>query len=348
MKEKNIVVIKEGKNKFELLDQAVTEAGLYDLLEETFVKSGKKREEFNISIKPNFMVLIAAADYSNYTDTEMVVYLLKKFYDLGYRQLYVVESENVLGQWYSNRSVGAVAQAAGYKEEFYKVMDLTHNAVPHLFKGCLKNHFVGKIWKESDFRISFAKNKTHPAGTYTLSLKNIFGCTVSQNKYLVYHKYFEWDDCVVDMLDDFPLHFGIIDAMISADGTFGFRGNKRPKITNTILASANCVALDWVGALKMGIKPMCSRLMRKVVKKWGEPSYEVSGSMTTYKKWRRPVFFMSKFDDILEEWYSAHSFFTHCIMLPPDSEFPEYVAPFYKFIRFILRLNFPKKIRKNQ
>ncbi len=343
MNENNLVVIKTGDNKFELLDQAVTEAGLYHLLEEIFQKSGKKRDEFIITIKPNFMVLTAAADLSNYTDTEMVVYLLKKFHDLGYRKLYVAESENVLGQWYENRSVLAVAQAAGYKEEFYKIADITHNAVPHHFKGPLKNHFVGTVWKDSDFRVSFAKNKTHPAGTYTLSLKNIFGCTVSQNKYLVYHKYLEWDTCVMEMLEEFPLHFGIVDAMISADGTFGFRGNKRPKLTNTILASQNCIALDWVGALKMGIKPLCSRLMRKVVKKWGEPTYQVSGSMEQYKKWCKPVFFMSKFDDILEEWYSAHSFFTHCLMLPPDPQFPEHGAPFFKIIRFILCLRYPKK-----
>lgn len=343
MSNENLIVIKEGGNKLDILDAAVTEAGLYDLLEETFKKSGKKREEFIIAVKPNFMVLIAKADLSNYTETEMTVHLLKKFHDLGYRELYVVESENVLSQWYGNRSVEAVAEAAGYKEEFYKVVNLTRNAVPYRFKGELKDHFVGTVWKDADFRISFAKNKTHPAGTYTLAMKNLFGCMVCQNKYLDYHKHLEWDLCVVDIMDEFPLDFGIIDAYISADGPFGFRGNKRPKITRTVLAGKDLIALDWVGALKMGINPMRSRLMRKVVKKWGKPSYRVTGPEDKYKKWRKPPFFLPPFDDILEEWYAAHSFFTHCLMLPADPEFPEPHAWLYKFIRFILFLRFPKK-----
>jgi len=343
MTDKNLVVIKEGEDKFDILDEAIREAGLFELLEEQFLKSGKKREEFIIAVKPNFMVLTAAADLSNYTDTEMVVHILKKFHELGYRKLFVVESENVLGQWYRNRSVTAVAQAAGYKEEFYKVDNITRNAVTFDYHGILQKHFVGTVWKEADFRISFAKNKTHPAGVYTLTLKNIFGTTVFDNKYLDYHKHLEWDLCIVDMLDSFPVHFGIVDGYISSDGPFGFRGTKRPKLTKTIIAGKDLIAVDWVGALKMGINPMRSRLMKKVVKKWGKPTYEVSGPMDVYKKWRKPPHFLPYFDDILEEWYTAHSFFTHCIMLPPDPEFPEPHAWFYKFVRAILFLKYPEK-----
>ena len=343
MAKENLVVIKEGKNKFEILDRTVTEAGLYDCIEESFKKSGKKREEFLIAVKPNFMVLTSAADLSNYTDTEFVIHILKRFYDFGFRKLFVVESENVLSQWYENRSVSTVAKSAGYKEDFYKIDNITRNAVPHHYNGILKNHFVGTVWKSADFRISFAKNKTHPAGTYTLTLKNIFGVTVCQNKYLDYHKHLEWDLCIVNMLDEFPVDFGIVDAIISSDGPFGFRGSKKPKLTNTIIAGQDCIAVDWVGAKKMGINPMRSRLMRKVVKKWGVPLYKVSGPEGGYKRWRKPAFFLPLFDDIFEEWYTAHSFFTHCMMLPPDPEFPEPHAWFFKLVRFILRLQYQKK-----
>jgi len=284
------------------------------------------------------MVLTSAADKSNYTDTEMVEHLLKKFYNLGFRELYVVESENVLGQWYANRSVSFVARCAGYKEEFYKVVNLTRDADPHHYHGMLQDEFAGKVWKDADFRISFAKNKTHPAGVYTLTMKNIFGVTVKQNKYLDYHKYFEWDMCVIDMLDAFPLHFGIIDAVISSDGHFGFRGSKKPKVTNTVLAGRFFLAVDWVGSKKMGIDPMRSRLMKKAVRKWGKPIYEVAGSEKVYKDWRNTPRILPYIDNILEEWYGAHSFFTHCIMFPPDPEFPEHNALLHKIIRFFFRL----------
>jgi uncharacterized protein (DUF362 family) len=336
----DIVVIKEGEDKLHILDDAVKEAGLFRFLEAGLKKSGRKRDEFLIAVKPNFMVLTSAADRSNYTDTEMVIHLLKRFYDLGFRNLFVVESENVLGQWYRNRSVPFVAKVAGYREEFYRIDSITENAVPYKYDGILRDHFVGRTWKEADFRISFAKNKTHPAGTYTLTLKNIFGVTVKQNKYLDYHKHLEWDLCVVDMLDAFPVHFGIVDAFISADGPFGFRGSNRPKKTKTVLAGQNCIAVDWVGAMKMGLNPMRSRLMRKVVDRWGMPSYTTSGNAAPYEGWNNPPRFLPHFDDMLEEWYSAHSFFTHCTMLPPDDVFPEVGAPFFRFIRHVLGLKY--------
>ena len=345
MTEQSLVVVKEGDDKLGILDEAATESGLFEVLERTFRRSAKPREEFAIAVKPNFMVVTAVADPSNATDTEMVVHLLRRFHELGYRRLCVVESENVLSQWYKNRSVEFVAERAGYRQEFYTVSNLTRDAVPHHYRGILGRHFVGAAWKDADFRISFAKNKTHPAGTYTLTLKNVFGTTVFDNKYLDYHKRLEWDLCVVDMLDSFPVHFGLVDAYWSADGPFGFRGAKRPKKTKTVIAARDLVAGDWVGAQKMGLDPMRSRLMRKVVAKWGKPSPRVSGPESVYPGWRVPPAFLPYFDDILEEWYAAHSFFTHCIMLPPDPEFPEYGAGFFGLLRAVLGLRFPRRSR---
>jgi uncharacterized protein (DUF362 family) len=338
---KTRVVIKEKAEPAEMLFAACTEAGLFEGLEALWKSSGKRQDDFQIAVKPNFMVLTSASDRSNCTDTDLVVLLLWELASRGFTNLALVESENVLSQWYRNRSVQAVAQYAGYKGDFYSIVSLTHDVVPHYYNGILKYHTVGRRWKEADFRISFAKNKTHPAATYTLTMKNIFGCTPADNKYLVYHKSLEWDQCVIDMLDTFPVHFGIVDAIVSADGAFGFRGSKRPKKTDTIIAGQSCLAVDWVGALKMGCDPLRSRLMKTAVKKWGKPDYDVSGPLAPYPGWCIPPAILPWFDDKLEEWYEAHSFFTHCIMLPPDPEFPEPGAWLYSIIRAILGLRYP-------
>lgn len=52
------------------------------------------------------------------------------------------------------------------------------------------------------------------------------------------------------------MHFGFIDAFVSADQAFGFRGDKTAKETKTILGGKNIIALDWVGAMKMGLDPL--------------------------------------------------------------------------------------------
>jgi hypothetical protein len=111
-------------------------------------------------------------------------------------------------------------------------------------------------------------------------------------------------------------------------------------MTNTIIAGQDCIAVDWVGAHKMGVDVLRSRLMRKVVKKWGKPSFTVSGPMDVYKNWRNTPIYLPPFDNILEEWYSAHSFFTHCFMLPPDEYFAERNSKIHKIIRSILRLRY--------
>ena len=48
-------------------------------------------------------------------------------------------------------------------------------------------HPVSRVWREADFRISFAKNKTHSYAYYTLTLKNIYGALPLANKFKEYH-----------------------------------------------------------------------------------------------------------------------------------------------------------------
>ncbi len=332
------VVIQEGPDKRALLDAALVEAGFYERLEERLRSSGKPREDLRVAIKPNFMVLTTPDDPTVCTDVELVEHLVSRLRERGLRAIAVVESENSLGQWYGNRTVEAVARIAGYREDGYRIVNLTRNAVPYTYRGVLKQHLAGEAWMRADFRISFAKNKTHPAAVYTLTLKNVFGCTVCDNKYLEYHKALGWDNCIMDMLDAFPLQFGIVDAFVSADGSFGFRGTAEPRHTHTILAGADCIAVDWVGAQKMGLDPLQSRLMRKVVERWGRPTVSVKGPMTVYRPWNNPPVMLAPLDHMLDDWYTVHSLVSHGIMLQPAPAFPERQGRLFGAVRRFIGL----------
>ena len=85
------------------------------------------------------------------------------------------------------------------------------------------------------------------------------------NKYLEYHKKLEWDSVTAEVYREFPVHFGFIDAVISADGAFGFRGDKTPESTNTVIGGRDLIAVDWVGARKMGLDPTDSVVMARIV-----------------------------------------------------------------------------------
>lgn len=334
--DKAVVACIKGDDKLQVLDEALDASGFFEQIEAACRSAKKEPKEFKVAIKPNFMVFLTKEDPSCHTDPDLVHHLIGRLHHRSYTDICVVESRCVLSKWYDNREVATVAAAAGYTGEGYEIADLSTEAVKHTFSGVLGDHFVGRTWKEADYRISFAKNKTHPAARCTLSLKNIFGCTTEENKYYIYHKFKEWDLTTMDMLDSFPVHFGLIDAFISADGAFGFRGDKTPVPTHRILASKDLVALDWLGATMMGLDPMSSALIHKAVGKWGHPSFTIEGDTHPYENWKNTPFYLDKLDDVLEESYCAHSFFTHLIMLQPDPIFTEKHVGFFKKMRKLL------------
>jgi uncharacterized protein (DUF362 family) len=133
--------------------------------------------------------------------------------------------------------------------------------VPHSFRGKLGQHWVGRSWKEADFRVSFAKNKTHTWAWYTLTIKNVYGALPLQDKLKEYHTEREIYYPTIDFLVEFPVHYGLIDAYWSADGPFGIFADKEPNLTQTIIGGENLLAVDWVGASKMGLDPLVSRYM---------------------------------------------------------------------------------------
>lgn len=53
----------------------------------------------------------------------------------------------------------------------------------------------------------------------------------------------------------------------------------------TIIGGEDIVAVDWVGAAKMGIDPTLSRYMQEAVKNFGKPRINVKGNDQLYRFW---------------------------------------------------------------
>ncbi len=269
----------KGENKFEILDAALKDSGFIENLNSSFVSSGKSRKDFSIVIKPNIMMFTHLENpVASYTDPKLVEHLIDRLRHEGFENIKVVESQNAYGNWYQNREVLNVAKVAGYKpgDHGYDLVDLTVDMVPHKYGGrWLDDHYVGKAWRDADYRISFAKNKTHVEDYYTLTLKNIYGTTPMQDKMYEYHATREWYGATFDMLKAFPVQFGIIDAYYSSDGPLGFKGTFTPKPTKMVLASSNLIAVDLTGSKMMKLNPRSSALMRLCLEQWGEPEIEL-------------------------------------------------------------------------
>ena len=274
-------------DKYKALDRVLEETAFDDLVEAKLRASGKSRPDFAIAIKPNFMFAYSKYDPTTYTDPELVHHLVRRLRANGFRTISVVEAQSTYGQYFDKRRVREVAEYLGFDEDVgFKVVDMTEDASemrqlgPHL-----GYHPVSRVWQAADYRISFAKNKTHAYAYYTLTLKNIYGALPLPNKFKEYHCQRGIYETTIEYLKAFPVDYGLVDGYVSADGPFGIFADPTPNYTETVIGGADLVAVDWVAASKMGIEPMISKYMRLAVDEFGKPEIRLVGDASPYRPW---------------------------------------------------------------
>ena len=89
----------------------------------------------------------------------------------------------------------------------------------------------------------------------------------------------------MEYLAAFPVHFGLVDGWLSADGPFGVFAEPVPNGTHTVIGGDDPVAVDWVAASKMGLDPMLSRHMELAVGLFGKPEILLAGDGNPYRPW---------------------------------------------------------------
>jgi len=333
------VACMKDDEKLSALEKVLEATHFFEIVEGKWRASGKKKEDFLMVIKSNFMMTYNREDKSTYTDPELVEWLFNKLYARGYTNLALVESRNAYGLYFEKRAVENVAEYVGYRAENYRICDLTQEVEEYDYGGSLGRHYVGRTWRDADFRISFAKNKTHSFCYYTLTLKNIYGTLPLENKLLEYHKKKEFDWPTVECLKHFPVPFGLIDAFISADGPMGVVSDVKPNLTKTIIGGEKLVAVDWVGALKMGLNPLKSRFMKIAVREFGSPAdkIELIGDDTPYKPWKNVNPFLVDILALAEEWWVfSHGFASTFIFAEPF--FPRKPTSIvFRFLRVLIK-----------
>jgi uncharacterized protein (DUF362 family) len=282
-----------GADKLSALDRALAWSDFADHLERRYLESGKSREAFSIAIKANIMTASVHEDDSPvYTDPALVEALVAIVRDRGFRTIAVVESHNVYDYSYQGRTVGAVAEMAGYSQNGYQVRDLSEEKVAFDYGGVLGVHVAGQTWRDADYRVSFAKNKTHWQCFYTACIKNVYGCLPEWDKMRHYH------------------------------GTgIEFR-DAHPNLTRTIFASDNIFALDWVAGEKMGLDPIQNFVMQEALHTWGPIRITREGDMTPWRSWQNVRRFPVVLLAWLEEWYHVSRFFSRAMAAHQDERFP--------------------------
>jgi uncharacterized protein (DUF362 family) len=304
-------------DKIKALDAALEKTSFLDLVTTACQDSGKSKAEFAIVIKPNFMFAYNKSDHTTYTDPELVAHLVQVLRTQGgFENLTVVEAHSTYGEFFNKRRVLEVAEYLGYAIDGsagYKLVDLTEDRSEEQNLGShLGPHPIPLTWKNADFRISFAKNKTHSYAYYTLTLKNIYGALPLGDKFTQYHARRDIYHTTMEYLQAYPVHYGLIDAYLSADGPFGIFADPDPNVTQTIIGGEDLVAVDWVGASKMGLEPKISQYMELAVQIFGKPEINLVGDRNPYRPWLNVPVDLSR---LLPEVLDANEYFGKMIYM---------------------------------
>jgi uncharacterized protein (DUF362 family) len=324
--EKRVMVAAfKDADKFRALGNVLQATQFFEHLDTALEKSGKRREDFAIVVKPNFMFMYSTDDPSTYTDPELIESLIDRIHDRGYRNLAVAEARSTYGTFFTNREVRTVAAYIGLTGKNYHLIDLSEDLEGYQYSGKLGKHVVNREWKNADFRISFAKNKTHVYAYYTLAIKNVYGALPMENKFLEYHHQRDIFSTTIEFLKHFPIHFGLIDAHISADGPFGIFADKDPNKTEIVIGSEDIIAADWVGAEKMGLDPMISDYMKQAAEAFGKPRIQLLGDRAIYPDWVNvwDVFPPFLFGGIDKHYYFGNLFYSVFSYMDPEFQYKD-------------------------
>jgi uncharacterized protein (DUF362 family)/Pyruvate/2-oxoacid:ferredoxin oxidoreductase delta subunit len=128
--------------------------------------------------------------------------------------------------------------------------------------------FKHPVWKNNfpltnyldfcDYFISLPKFKTHDLTILTAAVKNLFGLVCGVYKIELHRRYLKKEDfckMLIDLYEVAKPHLTIVDGIVSLEGD-GPGTSGIPKNTGFILAGVDCIAIDSILALIMGLKPL--------------------------------------------------------------------------------------------
>ena len=210
-----------------------------------FIKPGSR-----VLVKPN---LLMAKEPESGIDThpEVVRAAVKLLKSIDCR-VFIGDGPSVWGKQAEN--VREVYERSGIKkvaeEEGVELVFFEHKR--------WRGKFPLTTWLDDcDHLVNVPKFKTHNLTLLTGAIKNLFGLVNGSYKTELHKNYFQIEDfsrILVDIYEQARPALTIVDGIVALEGE-GPATSGKPRQTNLLLASSDCVALDSVMAAIMGVKP---------------------------------------------------------------------------------------------
>ena len=277
-----------GIDAFPLLEQCLENAGFWQHIEKALARSRMRRARFRIIIKPDLDFF--APGVPGGTDPAIVEHLIDLLHDRDFQNIVVGDGRNVADRWLHNRDPLVVPDLVGYrfvtpKGRPYELVGLQDDLSMVGEEGLHTADTISNHWAAANYRINFAKNKTHEEFFFALCLHNLVGVATLKDQ-TGRSKQTNPADASLGILRTAPPHFNIIDAFRSCHGGAGHRAFSVME-TRTFIASADALLADWAGAAKMGLDPYASPINNRALRQIGLPKrHELDGDLAPYSLWR--------------------------------------------------------------
>lgn len=211
-----------------------------------FIKPGSK-----VLVKPN-LLMAKEPEFGIDTHPEVVRSVIKVLKEINCT-IFVGDGPSVWGNQVEN--VDEVYRRTGIKsvcvEEGVELVKFDKRRM----RG---TKFPLTTWLDNcDYLVNLAKFKTHDLTILTAAIKNLFGLVPGTYKTELHKKYFDAEDfskMLVDIYEETKPSLTIIDGIVAMEGDGPASSGKLRKL-NLLLAGYDCVALDSVLALIMGLRP---------------------------------------------------------------------------------------------
>jgi len=240
-----VSIIKCASYESSLVQQATREA--IDLLGgiSSFIRPGSK-----VLVKPN-LLMAKEPEFGIDTHPEVMRAVIKILKEIGC-DILVGDGPSVWGNQIEN--VDEVYTRSGIKrvcrEENVKLVEFD--------KRRWRGKFPLTTWLDNcDYLVNVPKFKTHDLTVLIGAIKNLFGLVSGTYKTELHKNYFEINSfakMLVDVFQETKPTLTIVDGVVAMEGDGPATGGKLRSL-NLLLAGTDCVAIDSVMALIMGLKP---------------------------------------------------------------------------------------------
>lgn len=208
------------------------------------------KPQSKVLVKPN-LLMAKEPEFAVDTHPEVVRAVIKILKEINCK-IFVGDGPSVWGRQAEN--VDEVYERSGIKS----VCAEENVSLVRFDKRRWRGKFPLTTWLDNcDALVNLPKFKTHDLMTLTGAIKNLFGLVSGTYKTELHKKYFAKEDfarIIVDIYQQVSPALTIVDGIIAMEGDGPATSGKLRNL-NLLLAGADCVSLDSVMALIMGLEP---------------------------------------------------------------------------------------------